>query len=216
MSISGAIFDMDGTLIDSMHVWSGMSGIYLKSKGKQYDAEFEREIKALSVIEGLKAYVKHYGLEETPEQMAEDMRELMREFYKSEAAPFDGIIELLEHFKATGVKMCVATATDTDLAEIALAKCNLRHYFSEVFSCKQIGKGKGSPDIYRAALSHLGTEKSTTWVFEDAKYAAKCAKDDGFNVVGIHDHSEPLTDTMAEFCDIYVKDRKDIIGHFTK
>ena len=101
--------------------------------------------------------------------------------------------------------MCIASATDKKLLTVALYSCGLDRYFDTILSCADIGKGKDQPDIFYAALEHLGTDKETTWVFEDSAVAVATADKTGFKTVGIYDkfnygHSD-LKKTATEYID---------------
>lgn len=102
--------------------------------------------------------------------------------------------------------MCVATVTDRATSEDVLSRLNVREYFSEIFTCNQVGFGKESPEIYRQALEHLKTEKSETVVFEDALYAMKTAKKDGFKLAAVYDEHEQEQEEVKEISDYYITD----------
>ncbi|MBO5370580.1 MAG: HAD hydrolase-like protein, partial [Clostridia bacterium] len=91
-----------------------------------------------------------------------------------------------------------------------LEKYGMLHYFSPIYSTYTVGASKTEPKVYDVVLNELGTEKETTWVFEDALYAAKTAKANGYNVVGIYDKSEPLQDELKEIVDIYIHDYSEL------
>ena len=84
------------------------------------------------------------------------------------------------------------------------------HYFSSIYSTYTVGASKTEPKVYDVVLREIGTEKETTWVFEDALYAAKTAKSNGYNVVGIFDKSEPNQDELRELVDIYIHNYKEL------
>ena len=105
-------------------------------------------------------------------------------------------IEFLEKLKAKGVKIGIATATGESALIAVMEKFNMLHYFSPIYSTYTVGASKKEPRVYDVVLEELGTDKKTTWVFEDALYAAKTAKANGYNVVGIYDRSEPLQDEL--------------------
>ena len=107
--------------------------------------------------------------------------------------------------------MGIATATGESALIAVLEKYNMLHYFSEIYSTYTVGASKTEPKVYDVVLEALGTDKSTTWVFEDALYAAKTAKANGYNLVGIYDVSEPCQDELKELVDIYIHNYSEII-----
>lgn len=205
MKISGAIFDLDGTLTDSMWVWHGLAERYLRHLGLEPRGNLRSQT-ALLGLEGSCAYLKReYGIEKTPEQMYSEIAELLAHLYAVEVKPKKGVIELLECFKSRGVRMCVASMTDRPLVALTLEKNNMLHYFEAVLSCRTVGAGKEEPTIFEHALKILGTPKAETPVFEDTLYAAQTAKRAGFPVVGVYDSYSPdIQDELCALSDVYV------------
>ena len=102
--------------------------------------------------------------------------------------------------------MAVATSTDRVHVEAALKKNGLYDYFDAIFTCSEIGVGKIKPDIFERALEKLGTKKAATWVFEDALYALKTAKEADFRTVGIYDEtSRKEQEKIKGIADIYLQ-----------
>ena len=121
-----------------------------------------------------------------------------------ETEPKNDIKEFLEKLKSKGIKMGIATATGEPALEAVMEKYDMLHYFSAIYSTYTVGVSKTEPRVYDVVLNELGTDKETTWVFEDALYAAKTAKANGYNVVGIYDKSEPNQKELKEIVDIYI------------
>lgn len=187
MKISGAIFDMDGTLLDSMFVWEGIGEKYVRSCGAEPEEGLDEIIKNMT-MDQVSTYLSiGYGITKPPSEISADINCLIESFYRDVVKPKAGIFDLLEDFKARGVKMCVATATDIHLVKMALSRTGLLPFFSDIFTCTMVGAGKEVPLIFEKALERLGTPKAETPVFEDSLYAIKTAKKAGFPVVGIYD-----------------------------
>lgn len=207
MKISGAIFDMDGTLTDSMFVWKDIGRRYLISCGITPRETLLQDIKNMSMWQVASYFMDEYGLNKTHEEIYEGIDSLVEPMYRDEVFAKDGVLLLLDRFKAQGVKMCVASATDRPLVEMVLQKTGLLGYFSEIFTCNSVGAGKDNPLIYEKALEHLGTLKDETLVFEDALYTIKTAKNAGFKVVGVFDASaERHKDEIKALVDYYIAD----------
>lgn len=100
--------------------------------------------------------------------------------------------------------MCIATATDRYQIEAALKRCGMEKYFSEIFTCTEVGHGKDEPVIFRKAMEHLKTDRTCTAVFEDAYHALRTAKDDGFFTVAVYDSHETHRDEMRSEADIFL------------
>ena len=204
--IEGAIFDLDGTLLDSMHIWNNMGENYLRSIGYEPRENLNETFLTMSLKEAAEYYVSEYGVTLSVEEIMAGVNDMTARYYRNEAAVKPGVPEFLEKLKERGVKMCVATATDRPYVEAALDRCGIRRYFSGIFTCTEVGSGKNVPVIFRKALDFLGTEKEKTVIFEDALYAIKTAKRDGFKVVAIRDRHQKHPDACAELSDVSIKD----------
>jgi len=204
MKLDGAIFDLDGTLLDSMSVWNTVGEDYLRSRGMEPHENLNEKFKNMSLYQAACYYQSEYGMSGSAEEIMDGVNRMIAHFYTDEVQPKAGVPSLLAALKKRGVKMCVATATDRPLVEAALSRCGLLGYFGEIFTCSSVGQGKDEPDIFYAALGFLGTPKESTWVFEDALHAARTAKAAGFPVLGVYDCSEENQTALAKLADIYV------------
>ena len=210
IKITGAIFDFDGTLFDSMHVWRGVRVNFFKKLGLEFTKEDEEAFKGLFLRESFTLAIKRFGLDYTYEELLDMLFAYIKSRYLEETEPKNDIIEFLEKLKSMGVKMGIATATGESALEAVLEKYDMLHYFSAIYSTYTVGASKTEPKVYDVVLGELGTDKNTTWVFEDAVYAAKTAKGNGYNVVGIYDKSEPAQDELKSIVDIYIHNYNEL------
>ena len=209
MKIKGAIFDMDGTLLDSMKYWNTVGIDYLTRKGIKYNNDKENQILNVGIRKFTEYCNETYGLNETYEKVLQEMHDIISEKYNTVVSLKPGALEMLKKFKANGVKMCIATATEQKEAMSVLKRLGVLDYFSEIFTTTIVGADKNSPLIYEVALEHLGTKKEETYIFEDAYYAINTAHNNGFLVVGIEDENTVVPTTeIAPLCDhfLYEKD----------
>lgn len=213
MKISGAIFDMDGTLTDSMFIWEDLGKRYLISCGVTPSENLREEIKKLTVFETAEYFRERYGLKKTNEEIYAGVDALLWPMYRDEVSPKEGVQLVLETLKEHGIPMVVATATDRHIVEMVLEKSGLLGYFSEIFTTGAVGAGKEDPLIFEMALQSLGTPKAETIVFEDTLYAIKTAKQAGFLIAGVYDDSQDsLQDEIKALSDFYITDyRKDYL-----
>lgn len=210
MNITGAIFDFDGTVFDSMHIWRGVKFQFFDRIGLVLSEEEKKEFQGLFLLDAIDLAKKRYDLGFSDKELFNEFFTLIREKYLADTKPKNDIIEFLEKLKANGVKMGIATATGEFALEAVLEKFNMRHYFSEIYSTYTVGASKTEPKVYDVVLEKLGTEKQSTWVFEDALYAAKTAKANGYNVVGIYDKSEPEQEELKNLVDIYIHNYSEL------
>ena len=209
--IKGAIFDLDGTLLDSMFIWDTIGEDYLRSLGKEPHEDLKETFMTLTLEEAAEYYREHYGVTLSVKEIVDGVNAMVEGIYRTKVTLKPGISEYLAWLKENGVRTCVATVTDRYLVEETLERLGVRHYFSEIFTCAEVGFGKDKPVIYQKALEHLGTEKSDTYVFEDMLFALNTAKTDGFPTVGVYDRHEVHQDELKELADYYVLDFTDPI-----
>ncbi len=215
MKATGVIFDLDGTILDSMGIWSEIGSKFIESLGLKPKDSLREDTRELSLLQSAEYMKKNYSLIESTDVIMDSINEMISEYYHDILQPKEGAQELLEYLKAKEIPLCVATATAAHLVEPALERINMRHYFDSVHSCVDIGKGKDDPEIFLIALKSLGTSLENTWVFEDALYAAKTAKDAGFIVVGVHDPSaEQHQNELKAFSNYYIENLHQAKGLF--
>ena len=182
-----AIFDMDGTLIDSMVFWKNLATEYLTSKGiLQIPADILEQIKPMTMSESAALFRREFGLTGDVEAQ---MNEMMEDHYRNDIPLKPGVWEYLENLHRQGVRMCVASATAEHLMESCLTRLGVRQYFEFLLSCETVGAGKRSPQVYQESARRLGTVPGEIAVYEDALYAVQTAKAAGFHVVGVYDDS---------------------------
>lgn len=185
-----AIFDMDGTLVDSMVYWKNLAKEYLVLKGITHIPDMILEkIKPMTMIESATLFIEKFGLHGTPESVVKEMNTLMDAHYYKDIPLKKGIKEYLNKLYNSGITMCVASATADSLVEACLTRLGIFEYFSFLLSCETIGVGKSKPNIYYEAAKRLDAEPSDIAVYEDALYAAETAKKAGFYVVGVFDEN---------------------------
>ncbi len=207
--LKGAIFDFDGTIVNSMYIWENIAMDYLRSLGIEPRENLTKVFAKFSLEQAAKYYQEHYGVTLSASEIISGVNEMIRDFYRTKVSLKNGIKEYLKYLHGNDVKMCIATLTDRNIVKETLQRLGISEYFSAVFTCSDFGVGKTSPEIYRTALLHLGTGKEETFVFEDTLFAAQTAKNDGFSVVGILDEYEPNQKTLKNVSDIYALDYTD-------
>ena len=201
--LKGAIFDFDGTLFDSMFIWNTAGETYLRSIGIEPREDLRKVLKTMSLLQSATYIREKYAVELTLEEIMNGINRTVENFYFHTVQPKEGVATFLEQMKKQGVKICLATATDRYQVEAALKRCCMEHFFSEIFTCTDVGHGKDEPVIFRKAMDYLGTTRANTVVFEDAYHAAKTAKADGFVTVAVYDSHEEKQKELQALSDFY-------------
>lgn len=205
--MKGAIFDLDGTLLDSMVFWRNVVQIFLQRKGKTVTQEDKQYIDQLTVTKASEFIKERYELSQSSEEIEKEILHIIESNYKFNI-PLKPYVHLfLNKLKKKGIKMCIATATPKYLVELALDRHNISDMFEFIITSQDVGDGKkDSAKIYEESLAKLGTRKEDTVVFEDAHHAILTAKKAGFNVVGVQDNTfKHVRDEIKAACDMYIK-----------
>ena len=207
--LKGAIFDFDGTLVDSMFIWDTIGEDYLRSLDKEPHEDLKETFMTLTLEEAAEYYRTHYGITLSVKEIVDGVNTMVEGIYRTRVTLKHGVADYLRLLKGNGARMCIATVTDRYLVEETLDRLGILQYFSEIFTCAEVGYGKDKPIIYRKALEHLGTTKNETYVFEDSLFALKTAKADGFTTVGVYDRHENRQDNLKNLANYYILDFAD-------
>lgn len=183
-----AIFDLDGTLLDSMWVWKQIDADFLASFGHQVTPDYTDAIKAMTWEDGARYTIDRYGLPKTPEQVIDIWLDMARDYYRTEVKLKPGAKAYLDYLHAHQVPMAIATSMcPVENIEIALSANGLTGYFSSITHSSEVTRDKSHPDIYLLAAERLGMDPANCAVFEDILAAVKGAQEGGFQTVAIFD-----------------------------
>ena len=196
--IKGAIFDVDGTLLDSMEIWEDVAIRYLKSIGVEAEPDLPEVMFTMSLPEGA-AYVKeHYRLTRETDEIIKGVLDIIRKYYEETAPLKPGVTKILEELSGKRIPMTVATSNNKEEVEAAFKRLGIASYFSRIFTCEEVGAGKTRPDIYMKAAEYMGTRPEETVIFEDVLHAIRTAKKAGFLAVGLYDEASKADQKAIE------------------
>ena len=213
-----ALFDMDGTIIDSMEQWLNLTIDFLIAQDIKVDSTLMEELKPLNLEETL-VYIKNkYHLNHTIEEMNQALDDLMLDFYVNKAKPKPGALDFIQRLKEEGISMGIITATKDSLSFPALERQGLLPYFDFIQTAENAKAPKASLDFWKRASENAGVSLKDTVVLEDALYAAKIAKDLGSTLIIIEERTalEDQED-LINLADQYVCDLGQIdLKYFEK
>lgn len=195
--IDAVIFDMDGTLLDSLPVWEHSASNFVRSQGIEPEPTLDDEMSKLSLTDGARIIKQRYGFDLSEEEILRLTLAPIRQHYLEDIQAKPGVPLLLRRLKAQGIKVSVATASDKELAEKVFARLGLTPYIDFIITCDEVGVGKRRSVVFDAALARLGTEKERTLVVEDALYALETARDAGYLTAGVEEPFHPAAHAQA-------------------
>lgn len=205
--IKGIIFDVDGTLLDSMQIWDELGTRYLKGKNIKAGTDLNKILFSMSFEEGCLYLKDQYNLPYSTEEIAEDIVEIMKNFYLYEVETKNGVKEFIEVMRKQNIPMIIATSSDKEIVKLAFDNLGITDFFVDIVTCTELNTNKRKPDIYLHCAQIIDTEPRETAVFEDVLHGIKSAKAAGFITVAVEDFSS--VDERFEIkalADYYIKD----------
>jgi HAD superfamily hydrolase (TIGR01509 family) len=188
--IKAVIFDLDGTLIDSMQVWDRIGIEFLSSRGIAVPDDLGRVVKNMTMAESSKYYKQRFGLTDMSEhQIIECWIDMVYRHYATDIPLKDGVRRYLEKVKKLELKTAVATASDIKLVNAVLTRHGIIDQLDAIVTVKEIGKGKDCPDIFLECAARMGVSPIECLIFEDCLHAIKTASSIGMKTVAVYDLS---------------------------
>ncbi|MBP0985198.1 MAG: HAD family phosphatase [Oscillospiraceae bacterium] len=208
-NIKAAVFDLDGTILDSSGIWDGLGERFLASRNITPEPGLSARLNCMALPESCEYLKSEYHLPETPEQIQTEICGIIAYFYRNECGLNPGAAELLTELSRRGIALSIATAGDKELSRAALERLGLLDMFSGVATCNECG-GKNHPEIFLKAAELAGGTPQNTAVFEDSLHAVITAKNAGFLTAAVMDMSEPQQAALRNTADYY---REDLSGY---
>ena len=191
--VKAAIFDMDGTLLDSMGMWRDVPFLYLEMKGVRDIPDRERlwnEFKVLSLRDAARIFQREYGFRESVETIVEEIDDVVFGQYAARIRAKPGARAFLSALKEAGVPRGLATATDRRCVLAALRRLRMVRLAGTVATCSEAGASKDkSPAVYDMIAARFGLARGECAVFEDALHGVRTAKAAGYSVIAVRDQS---------------------------
>lgn len=204
--VKGAIFDLDGTLLDSMDVWKQIDVRFLARRGIAASDEYTKTVTQLGFRAAAAYTIERYALPESPAEIIAEWNRMADQAYASGIGLKPYALDYLLKLKTCGVKLGVATSLHPQSVESALKNNGIHHLFDAFTTLQEVTRGKGYPDIYLLAAEKIGVPPGECVVFEDILTGVKGAKAGGFQVCGIYDaSSEHDWPEIESLCDTAVR-----------
>ena len=201
------IFDLDGSLVDSMWMWKAIDIEYLAGHGIEAPKTLQKDIGGRSFVETARYFKDRFNLTDSIEKIGDDWNRMAWDKYTNEVPLKEGVSEFLDRCMQNGIRLGIASSNSTELINQVLSSHGIKDKFQSVKSGTQVVKGKPAPDIYLTVADELRAEPSRCLVFEDLVDGIKAAKNAGMTVVAVSDdYSRHSDDLKKELADDYIED----------
>ncbi|MSS56918.1 HAD family phosphatase [Holdemanella biformis] len=179
-----SIFDVDGTILDSMEVWNTLASQYVQSLGKVPEKNLDEIVSDMSLEQSATYLKNHYKINKQEERIISEILNFISDFYEYEVNLMPGFKEFISHYDSINV---FGTSCDEELVKIALNRLGVLNYFEDIITCSKVNKSKDDSDFYLACAQALKQRPEDIVVFEDADYCIDVARKVGFKVIKIKD-----------------------------
>ena len=203
--IKGAIFDLDGTLLDSLWIWADIDEKFLSKRGIAVPPDYMETVCAMEYRQTAEYSIARFGLNEQPEDLMREWSEMAVSAYENDLPLKPRAKDCIAELKARGVRLAVATSSTPEMCLPALRRNGVIDMFDAVVTTQEVGKGKSHPDVYHAAAKRLNVLPENCAVFEDAILAIKTAKNAGFYTIGVYDRFSRDENEIKSIADRFIE-----------
>lgn len=211
-NIEGAIFDLDGTLVDSIWVWNQIDINYLKSKGHSIPENLKNQIMHLSFSQTAAYFKQKFNLNDPIEKILDDWHKMAYDHYSNNVKLKIGVKDFLDKLKSMDIKIALATSNSTPLLEACLKNNKIYDYFDSITTTDEVSNGKNCPDVYLLAANKLGVNPKNCLVFEDILPAVQGAKAANMKVIAVRDDdSLDSKESLIKCADMYIDSFLELI-----
>lgn len=209
--IKAVIFDVDGTLFDSMEIWENLGARYLDTLGVNAKPGLREVLEKMSTQQGVEYLIAQYGLEFNIQEAMDGVNALLHKYYSEETDLKEGTRACLELLYAEKIPMMAATSGERKNVEAAMERHDIRNFFQGILTCSELNTDKTKPEIYLEAAKKMQVRLKETLVVEDVSHALETAKAAGFLTAGIYDrYSHSQQEEIREIADYYLQTLSDL------
>lgn len=210
--IDAVIFDLDGTLVDSMWMWETIDIEYLAKFGLSFPTDLQGKIEGMSFSETARYFKEKFNIPDSLEKIKSDWNKMARDKYQHEVPLKEGVSEFLDYLRENKIPAGIATSNSRELVDLIIDKHNIRDYFVSVRTSCEVEKGKPAPDIYLLVAEDLDVEPSRCLAFEDIIQGIMAAKNANMKVCAVHDKfSENDEKKKRSLADYYIRSFYEIL-----
>lgn len=210
----GIIFDLDGTMVDSMWMWRQIDIEFMASRNLEFTEQLQHDIEGMSFRETAEYFVRTYPITESTEDLMMIWIDMAKDKYAHDVPLKPGIEAFLDEIKRRGIKMGIATSNARELLDVVAAKYRFYDYVDAVLTANEVTRGKPAPDVYLAVAGKLGIAPKDCLVFEDIPAGIRAGLAAGMRVCAVEDaYSAGLLDQKKTLAHYYITSYDQILDH---
>ena len=204
-NIKAVIFDLDGTLVDSMWMWKDIDVEYLGRFGIEVPSTLQKDISGMSFSETAVYFKETFGIPDSVDEIKKAWNEMAFYKYTHDVPLKPGVLAFLKRLKAQGIRTGIATSNSKELVEAVVRSLNISDYFDEIHTSCEVAKGKPAPDIYLLVAECLSVAPEQCLVFEDIPEGILAGVRAGMKICAVEDEfSFSMTEEKKEMADYYI------------
>ena len=210
--IDAVIFDMDGSLVDSMWMWRAIDQKFLEDRGIEYSTQVQKDLEGLSFTEAVGYFQTKFNLDESFDSIADSINGMAKDIYEYGVTYKPGAREFLEFIKEKGIKTGIATSNSKELVEACDKNLGLSEYIDEIHTTDEVARSKPYPDIYIYIAELLDADPMRCVVFEDILPGISAGLDARMTVVAVEDeYSMEIKDKKKRMAHGYITDYRELL-----
>lgn len=211
-NIDAVIFDLDGTLVDSMWMWKTIDIEYLARFGLEFPEDLQADIEGMSFTETAIFFKNRFKLPDPVDKIKRDWNEMAWDKYLNEVPLKEGVREFLDYLKEKQIPAGIATSNSKELVDLIINKHNISEYFKSIRTSCEVEKGKPSPDIYLLVAKDLKVEPLECLVFEDIIQGIMAGKNANMKVCAVYDEfSKDDEKEKIKLADYYIRSMRELL-----
>ncbi len=207
-----AIFDLDGTVLDSTDVWNQIDAVFFAERQIELPEDYAKTIAPMGFYKAAVYTVETFGLDETPDEVVRVWNGMAQAAFARDVGLKPNVKPYLEQLRSQNIRLCIATASHPELFVPALERNGVMELFDKITTITEVRRGKGFPDIYWKAAESVQTPVADCVVFEDILEGVRGAKDGGFYTVGVYDkNARADTEKIKTASDRFIYDYAELL-----
>ncbi|MGL6280446.1 MAG: HAD family hydrolase [Gaiella sp.] len=180
---AAVVFDLDGVIVDTEHVWDEVREQLTRDWGGRYTAEAQHAMMGMSSTEWSRYMHDQLGLRQTPEEINDEVVRRLLERYARDLPVIPGAVPAVRALQNAGVPLAVASSSNRPLIDAVLRAAKIEHCFAATVSSEEVARGKPAPDVYLEAAHRLGVEPTACVAVEDSANGIRAAHAAGMRVI---------------------------------